>query len=336
MRSEALRRSLTIVRRDTPRRRRLSVERAGRRGAGVVTHAVFLGLLVAALTLCAALVPPASARVDRAEVALENDRSIKLTLIDRLKRSPEILVVGSSRGRHAEPTFIETLTGRTGFNAAVTGGDAPDAWVMTRYMARRFPSTKRRYLWFLDVGIAGDTVNPQLAADPRAARYLGLTGGGLAVARQTTLYKPDGSINYSSLPSVPDSAERLRTSVERLVASIRANPPAPSPTPPKQRVYFERTLAYMNRHGARPVLVLNPIYPTVLAELERFGFPGRQAALEYLAALRSRFDFVLVDCEDISRWGGSPTDFVNATHVNRANMRRMLRYVVAHSKGALR
>ena len=41
------------------------------------------------------------------------------------------------------------------------------------------------------------------------------------------------------------------------------------------------------------------------------------------------------DCEDIHKWGGTDSDWTNATHVNRANMRRMLRYVVAHSGGAL-
>ena len=63
--------------------------------------------------------------------------------------------------------------------------------------------------------------------------------------------------------------------------------------------------------------------PVVLADL----FPRR---------LRRRYRFVVVDCEDVHRWGGTDTDWDNATHVNRLNMRRMLRYVVAHSDGALR
>jgi hypothetical protein len=58
--------------------------------------------------------------------------------------------------------------------------------------------------------------------------------------------------------------------------------------------------------------------------------------MAYLDDLRRRFDFVLVDAQDISRWGGSPADFSNATHVNRRNMRRMLAYVVARAEGALK
>ena len=50
---------------------------------------------------------------------------------------------------------------------------------------------------------------------------------------------------------------------------------------------------------------------------------------------RAGYDFVVVDCQDIHKWGGTDYDWTNPTHVNRANMRRMLRYIVAHSDGAL-
>jgi hypothetical protein len=58
-------------------------------------------------------------------------------------------------------------------------------------------------------------------------------------------------------------------------------------------------------------------------------------SLSYLRSLRGRYRFVVVDCEDIRTWGGNATDWKNATHVDQLNMRRMLRYVVARSAGAL-
>ncbi|HTZ04703.1 MAG TPA: hypothetical protein VMB53_03015 [Gaiellaceae bacterium] len=66
------------------------------------------------------------------------------------------------------------------------------------------------------------------------------------------------------------------------------------------------------------------------------GFPARTTSDAYLADLHKRVDFVVVDGEDIRVWGGRPGDFTNPTHIDRANMRRLLRYVVAHSEGALR
>ena len=81
----------------------------------------------AILSLVLVVVAAASA------AAVPTDRSVKLDLIGKLKRGPEILVLGDSRGRQAQPSFVRRLTGYGAFNAAVTGGTAADAWVFTRY-----------------------------------------------------------------------------------------------------------------------------------------------------------------------------------------------------------
>ena len=294
--------------------------------------------------------------------AVEPDRSIKLGLLQHLKRSPQMMILGNSRGRTAEPAFLERLTGHSGFNAAVTGGSAPDAFVFVRFAADRFPHQKRRYIWFTDVGLASGIVLPQLAQDPRARRYLpgsphfGLGDVGsylstdatkaswrvfekcvLGSCRSHVHYRADGSLTRRSLRYLPEHARSLRKAVAaarvpyETLAEWRRDLADPS-----RLVYFERVLAFMNKRGEVPVIVLNPIYPTVLAALRRQGFPGRRATLEKVAQLHKRFRFVLVDCEDIRRWGGTASDWLNRNHVNRANMRRELRYIVAHSDGALR
>jgi hypothetical protein len=84
------------------------------------------------------------------------------------------------------------------------------------------------------------------------------------------------------------------------------------------------------------VIVFNALYPTVYAALKSHGDPVTTSSLDYLRSLRARYDFVVVDCENIHTWGGTATDWSNAGHVNRFNMRRMLKYIVAHSDGALR
>ena len=100
-------------------------------------------------------------------------------------------------------------------------------------------------------------------------------------------------------------------------------------------VRLEHLLTYMNGRGERPVIVFNPLYPTIYAALERYGNPVTAWSLDYLRRLRARYDFVVVDCENIGTWGGTMTDWKNPGHVDQLNMRRMLRYVVAHSDGAL-
>ena len=325
-----------------------------------------LGVLAAILAFNIVIDPLALAGTGIVPTAVEPDRSIKLDLLQHLKRGPEILIMGSSRSRQAEPALLRKLTGHSGFNAGVTGGTSGDEYVFARYAADLFPHQRRRYLWFTSTGLAGAGVLPQLAHDPRARRYLqGGPGFGLGdiktylstdatraswrVLRKCVLsrchsyllFNPDGSLKSSSLRHLPEHAKSLRASVAKKIASVRADRETLSQiraelAVPSRFFYFERALAFMNTRGEVPVIVLNPVYPSVLAELKKRGNLGRKATLEKVAQLHKRFRFVFVDAQDIRTWGGNATDWSNATHINRANMRRLLRYVVAHSDGALR
>ena len=272
------------------------------------------------------------------------DRSIKLDLIARLKHGPQILVLGDSRGRQAEPSYLQRLTGRSGFNAAVMGGTAPDAWVFTRYIADRFPHQRRGYIWFVSAGLAGDIPDPRTEADPRGRRYLQevatyLDNEPLKVAWPThpfTGYHSDGSLPGKTWQPSTTHVQQVKEQAAAIVAGIEQHPPTQQPIDLRRLRLFEHLLAYMNGRGERPVIVFNPLYPTVYAALERYGNPLIAASLDYLRRLRTHYDFVVVDCEDIHAWGGTDYDWKNATHVDQRNMRRMLRYVVAHSDGALR
>ena len=325
-----------------------------------------LGLLAAILAFNVVIDPFALAGSGIVPTAVESDRSIKLDLLQHLKRGPETLILGSSRSRQAEPAFLQKLTGHTGFNAGVTGGTSADEYVFVRFAADLFPHQKRRYIWFTDVGLAGGGVLPQLAHDPRAHRYLaGGAGFGLGdvktylstdatkaswrVFRKCVLstchsqirYNPDGSLTNQSLRYLPEHAKSLQASVRKLVAGVGAHHDTLAQaradlTRPGRFFYFERALAFMNRRGEVPVIVLNPVYPTVLAALNKYGYAGRRATLEKVAQLKKKYRFVFVDAQDIRTWGGNDYDWSNATHVNRSNMRRLLRYIVAHSQAALR
>ncbi len=296
--------------------------------------------------------------------AVEPDRSIKLDLLERLKHGPQVLILGDSRGRQAQPSELRRLTGRTAFNAAVTGGSAPEAYVFVRFAAARFPHQRRGYIWFTDVGLASGVAQPQLAQDPRARRYVGGPRFGLGNVkeylstaatsaswrvfdkcvlgrcRSRIAYNADGSLTRQSFRYLPEHARSLAKSVAERLALVRAHPKGLKQwrrdlADPARFVYLRRMLAFMNRRGEVPVIVLNPIYPTVLAALRRQGFPGQRATEEKLAQLHRRFRFVVVDCEDIRSWGGTRTGWSNASHVDRSNMRRELRYIVARSQGVL-
>ena len=296
-----------------------------------------------ALPLLVVIASLAIASATAASSKPPTDRSIKLDLIAQLKQSPQILTLGDSRGRQAQPSYLQRLTGRTGFNAAVMGGNGPDAWVFTRYAANRFPGQKRGYILFASAGISGNIPDPRTEADPRGQRYLRevaplLNDQPLRVAwpkHPFAGYRADGSLPGKPWPPTAAHVQLIKAQAAGIVARIQQKPPKAQQVDPKRLKLFEHLLAYMNSRGERPVIVFNPLYPTVYAALERYGNPAMRSSLEYLSSLQKRYDFVVVDCENIHAWGGTDYDWKNATHVDQFNMRRMLRYVVARSQGAL-
>ncbi|HET8752615.1 MAG TPA: hypothetical protein VFM43_08840 [Gaiellaceae bacterium] len=326
----------------------------------------FLAVLAAVLAFNVVVDPYALAGTKLVPTAVEPDRSIKLDLLQKLEHGPQILILGDSRGRQAEPSVVQRLTGHTAFNAAVTGGSAPEAYVFVRYTAHRFPRQKRRYIWFVSTGLTSSAVVPQLAQDSRARRYLSsVPRFGLAdvktylstdatkaswrvfekcvlgPCRSHIHYHADGSLTNQSLHYLPEHAQSLHRAVAAAIAGVRRHPETLAEArrqlaEPGRFRYFDRILTFMNRRGEVPVIVINPVYPSVLAAEEQNGFPARRATLATLAQLKTRFRFVLVDCENSRTWGGNPRDWSNASHVNRANMRLELKYIVAHSHGALR
>jgi len=328
----------------------------------VATLAAFL-LALCAVFMFNAVVDPLSLIGWRVvPPAVETDRSIKLDLIGKLKENPQVVVLGSSRSRQAEPKVIDKLTGlKTGFNAGVTGGDAADAWVMLRNIAARFPNDKRDYIWFVDYKIASSGINPQIAQDPRSRGYLGnrsvtfsLADVGTYLGFQATeasyrvlkaclenrchpnyLYRPDGSLKGAALKLLPEDAPSLKAAVRQKLAEVNHQSRNLPPFTSSQLSYFTQALAYMNAHGATPVIVLNPIYPSVYRLMAKRGSLREAEALAELHKLQKRYRFVIVDCSNIALWHGKASDFNNATHINRRNMRRMLVYIVKHSHGAL-
>lgn len=289
-----------------------------------------LAVLVAAAAASAASHPP-------------SDRSIKLDLIRKLKRSPQILILGDSRGRQAEPSYLQRLTGRTAFNAAVMGGNGPDAWVFIRYAADRFPGQKRGYIWFVSSGLSGNIPDPRTEADPRGRHYLQevapfLDNQPLRVewpVHPFTRYHPDGGLATKAWPPSAQHVSEVEANADAQAAKIKQKPPKPPTFASKRFQLFEHLLGYVNARGERPVIVFNPLYPAVYTAFERYDSSFLTSALDYLKSLQQRYDFVVVNCEDIHACGGNDTDWANASHVSRFNMQRMLRYIVGHSDGVL-
>jgi len=103
---------------------------------------------------------------------------------------------------------------------------------------------------------------------------------------------------------------------------------------PEAQRYFERTLAFMNDHGATPLIVLTPINPKLLKIIAPLGWPQRhQQVLDYLASLHGKYDFVFVDISDITKFGADPKQFDDGVHMTTVNTRRAIDYVLKQTGG---
>lgn len=264
------------------------------------------------------------------------DRLTKLELVEHLSKAPQVLILGSSRARVAMPATVERLTGRRAFNAGVHAGGASDEYVFTRLLAQRFPHARPAYLIFVDLSIADDSVNPELADEPLARPFLGAAASSkTSTCVPNGFYSANGGLAYPPALNKAEREQRVAEALPKALARIRANGSRPRHIDPSLTMWFRKLLGFTNAQGAKPVIVLNPIYPAVLAAHRKYGFPELKAANVYLAWLHRRFRFVVVNGEDIRTWGGTASDFTSIDHIDRANMNRLLRYVVHHSNGVL-
>jgi hypothetical protein len=100
------------------------------------------------------------------------------------------------------------------------------------------------------------------------------------------------------------------------------------------RHYFEKTLAAMNRWGIHPLFVLTPIHPRLHRLIGPLGWDRRHhQVLDYLAGLRSKYRFTVIDMTSTATFGGTPDQFYDGTHMKVPNLRLMLNAVIARDPG---
>ncbi len=340
----------------------------------------FVLLLVAAAVLVVALTAGFNAVVDPYgtvgtglfPTVTWSDRSLKTDLIGELSEPPDIVILGSSRAMKFEPSYIETRTGHTAFNAGVSSGRPVDAWAFTNLIEDTYPEADPGYLWLLDVeAFRSWPVDPGLVNTPELARYLPeelrrstrLKDLKLLVSLDTAKMsarairkelRESGASGEASSESADFDADgfrrrdyhdaraaagvplatELRKTVRQAQATYRSDYRR---LDPEAKRYFEKTLALMNEQGSAPVIVLSPQHPQVTAAVGKLGWNARhRQLLAYLRSLQGRYDFTVLDLTDTAAFGGDPNDYYDGYHLTVPNTRRLIDAVMAKAPGALK
>lgn len=298
-----------------------------------------------------------------------SDRTVKADAIEELKQPPQLIVLGSSRSMRYEPAYLKKKTGLRAFNAGVNGiGGTADAWAMSNFIDEVWPAAAPRYLWLLDVeSFVPFKIQGSTATEPRLAKFVGRAVatedvGGLAGAirqNRTTLFSLATAWDSIRLIVNRDEASSKQSRFQRLIqpdgvlemrpwseAGWKVRFPgsvkrygnlyrnAFKRLDPESERYFEKTLAFMNHRGIRPVVVLTPINPKLRAIVGPLGWDRRhREVVAYVTSLEGTYDLVFLDLTDPAVFGFDPVQFYDGVHPTELNTRRAIDYVLAQTGG---
>jgi len=277
---------------------------------------------------------------------IEDDYTAKLELLCHCQ--PRLLVLGSSRVRKLEPSYLQQRTGLPAFNLGVASS-LPEDWIcLFRYATEGLGRDVQWVVLGVDVDSFHPTapVNPLLLKNPRLRGYL------------PSELRPGWSMKLADL------AQAL--TLEQTVVSVHALQPPPR----NAREWFDPDGLVHVAHEDRPLDLSQDMSPC----MQRFGdfpylSPARLGYVDELArrcqargirlsvflttvhdmyaravkttygprycelaprlrqmAARDRFRFV--DCSRVWRYGGDPNDFYDISHIKSGNARRIIDYVV--------
>ena len=287
-----------------------------------------------------------------AKLILKSEFRLKANLIRRhLKRSPQLVFFGGSRGQRFDPTFARQRTGLRAVNISLSNARPESAWAYLNWFYRRWPDAKIRWVWGMQSGMLRDrNLDPALLQDPRFYRYF---PDDLLAEQRAHLPDSAGDMphfygfmrnRYSDLGlllwNVYDQRRAkgytLRQSLDHYIAKMLRQTRAAEGTSRAQE-YFEKTIQLLNQHGTTPVIVLMPIHPRVLRTMRQHDMGGARTALRaYLAALGETASIKTLDFTTISSFNGKAAWFYDGVHITRRNSNRVIVAVKHKAAAALK
>jgi hypothetical protein len=270
--------------------------------------------------------------------AILSDRPIKACLIERLRRAPSLMILGSSRAEKIQPSQVQRLTGLAGFNAAVSSGTPDDAWSFANLLHEKGGGAQQRVLWLLDVeSMRRRPIDPGLLDTPSLSRFLTpsaalkgrvqgfwsfaswrtaadswksvdatIFGTARPLSHRTcsihtngvTEYARDGYRSFDFHDVAVRRGLPLARSIGITLAEYRTIYQGDTRLAPSLERRFEETVSTMNSWNITPVVVLTPVHPAFARAIGPIGWTLRRHQL--IAYLRSLQKRVRFDLLDAS------------------------------------
>ncbi len=270
------------------------------------------------------------------------DRSFKCDVYEEMPRVPRVLVFGGSRGLRMDPAAIKRATGLPAFNFAFHNGRPEDAWAVTDWVLDSHPDKPPAVIWCMQATTLADVpMATGLYTDERLsqafpkelidAKIDGMMRRPEKNALSGRRYGYDGMLWWNSYDSKRQAGLTLQGALAGYLDAKMLAKAGNRKIPRKTRAmaYFTRTLRLLNEHQIKPVIVIMPYQPQALSAFMSVGWGVKQRWLRtYLTKLQEHFDFKVLNCLQLSSFGGDPNGFYDGAHLTAGNSRRLIRYIV--------
>ena len=249
---------------------------------------------------------------------------------------PEVLIVGSSRSFKVSPAYIQTKTGLTAYNAALSGW-GPEYFFQVLNLA-----TQHKKIRWLILGLDLKSMGEEELLAERFKRITGMViklfsyeqskASLNLLYRVYVLDKPvisqygsswvwhkDGERNYGI-----EYEEKTKNTIHiaaRKTASLYKAKYAHYKALSKEKMnYIKKVLQIAERENIEVSIFLTPLHPIALEELHAQGIIQKrhQETIDFFESLKKNYSFRFYDFITSESFGGAPTDFYDGEHTRKS------------------
>ncbi len=292
------------------------------------------------------------------EPIVQDSRSEKMELFDRLDSPPEGLILGSSRTMKFEPSYLRKHTSMSFFNFGVNHGRPEDFLAIVRMYRDRFGEFPKLVLIGVDLASLDDVVpnDARLSSEPRMLAYARdtqswsdefdrysqllsyqqLTASIRSVWRKrspqnedpiATQFTADGVIRYVEREKqIENGSYDFNKSLDYNEKEFLSLFGRLNEVSAKRLGYLHETVRLCTENNCRVYLFSTVHHPRLRESLvSKTKFQKVEAdALKSLAEIAQELDASFVDFGAIDRFSGDERAFVDGIHPTESNTRRMI------------
>lgn len=299
---------------------------------------------------------------------VQDSRSEKFELFERLESQPDGLILGSSRAMKFEPSYLAERTSLSFFNFSVNHGRPEDFLATVRMYRSRFGKFPKAVLIGVDVASLNDIVpnDARLSAEPKLFAFvrdvlpwneefdrfsqllsyqqfsssiksicavIGLKG----TKENEERFDGDGVIQYLKRQSqLADGTYNFEDAIEYNEQEFLSVFGQLKELSTKRLDYLRETIRLCESNDCQVYLFTTVNHPQLRAVLiAKTEFPKiEQKAIQVLTQLAQEYGAQFVDFGTIESFAGDAKAFVDGIHPLESNTRRMVDRVMPRSSEA--